>query len=105
MGAISAPDSIPVLKEFLYDSERSVRETCGIAIARIEWENSEEGRRHCSQTSSESHVPCAISSSFQIRDLTASEGFTPRLILHLLLRAFYEVHLNWTTPRRQISLH
>ncbi|KAF8635915.1 hypothetical protein AX15_000092 [Amanita polypyramis BW_CC] len=57
MGAISALDSIPALKEFLSDSERTVRETCEIAVARIDWEGSEEGRRHCSETSSESHIP------------------------------------------------
>ncbi|KAF9067131.1 Deoxyhypusine hydroxylase [Rhodocollybia butyracea] len=43
MGAISASDSIPILKEYLSDSDRSVRETCEIAIARIEWERTEEG--------------------------------------------------------------
>ncbi|EJC98949.1 deoxyhypusine hydroxylase [Fomitiporia mediterranea MF3/22] len=46
MGAISSASSILVLREFLDDSERTVRETCEIAIARIEWEQSEEGRRH-----------------------------------------------------------
>ncbi|KAF9013537.1 MFBC-like protein [Cyathus striatus] len=46
MGAISASDSIPVLKQYLSDSERSVRETCEIAIDKIEWDNSEEGRKH-----------------------------------------------------------
>ncbi|KAH9480274.1 deoxyhypusine hydroxylase [Psilocybe cubensis] len=46
MGAISDPTSLPILKEFLTDSERSVRETCEIAVAKIEWDNSEEGKRH-----------------------------------------------------------
>ncbi|KAF8903099.1 armadillo-type protein [Gymnopilus junonius] len=46
MGAISNPSSVPVLKEFLDDSERSVRETCEIAVAKIEWDNSEEGKKH-----------------------------------------------------------
>ncbi|GLB38402.1 putative catalyzes the hydroxylation of the N(6)-(4-aminobutyl)- L-lysine intermediate to form hypusine, an essential post- translational modification only found in mature eIF-5A factor [Lyophyllum shimeji] len=46
MGAISASTSVPVLREFLYDPERTVRETCEIAIAKIEWDNSEEGQRH-----------------------------------------------------------
>lgn len=49
MGAISAPSSLPVLHRYLSDPERSVRETCEIAIAKIDWDNSEEGRKH-SQT-------------------------------------------------------
>lgn len=46
MGAISSFASLPILKEFLADSNRSVRETCEIAIAKIEWDNSEEGQKH-----------------------------------------------------------
>ncbi|KAM6494243.1 Armadillo-type fold [Amanita muscaria] len=57
MGAISSQDSIPVLQEFLSDPERAVRETCEIAVARIEWKNSEEGRKCLDETSSESHTP------------------------------------------------
>ncbi|KAI5833671.1 MFBC-like protein, partial [Schizophyllum commune Tattone D] len=45
MGAISASASLPVLREFLKDENRAVRETCEIAIARIEWDASEEGRK------------------------------------------------------------
>ncbi|KAG6890828.1 hypothetical protein C0995_003261 [Termitomyces sp. Mi166 len=46
MGAISASSSVPILKEFASDPERSVRETCEIAIAKIEWDNSDEGKKH-----------------------------------------------------------
>jgi len=46
MGAISLTASLPVLKKYLNDSNRSVRETCDIAIAKIEWDQSEEGQRH-----------------------------------------------------------
>lgn len=46
MGAISSTSSIPILKEYLTDRNRSVRETCEIALARIEWDNSEEGKKH-----------------------------------------------------------
>lgn len=46
MGAISDPSSIPILKEYLNDSERSVRETCEIAVEKIEWDNSAEGKKH-----------------------------------------------------------
>ncbi|KAJ7225986.1 deoxyhypusine hydroxylase [Mycena pura] len=54
MGAISACSSLPVLKEYLSDDNRSVRETCEIAIAKIEWNHSEEGKRHLEV---ESNVP------------------------------------------------
>lgn len=57
MGAISADSSIAILREYLSDPERSVRETCEIAIARIEWENSEEGQKYRSEVPSESHTP------------------------------------------------
>ncbi|KII90541.1 hypothetical protein PLICRDRAFT_173942 [Plicaturopsis crispa FD-325 SS-3] len=46
LGAISTTSSIPVLKQYLTHPERAIRETCEIAIAKIEWDNSEEGKRH-----------------------------------------------------------
>ncbi|KAF8478082.1 deoxyhypusine hydroxylase [Russula ochroleuca] len=46
MGAISLTSSLPVLKKYLNDTNRTVRETCDIAIAKIEWDHSEEGQRH-----------------------------------------------------------
>ena len=63
MGAISDPSSVPILKEYLTDPERSVRETCEIAMAKIEWDNSEEGKKHhaCQE---ESSVPYVVSHSY-----------------------------------------
>ncbi|EGN98329.1 hypothetical protein SERLA73DRAFT_183276 [Serpula lacrymans var. lacrymans S7.3] len=46
MGAISSTESIPVLTQYLSDPNRSVRETCEIALAKITWDNSEEGKKH-----------------------------------------------------------
>lgn len=46
MGAISASSSIAVLREFVSDANRDVRETCEIALAKIEWDHSEEGKAH-----------------------------------------------------------
>ncbi|KAG8214566.1 Deoxyhypusine hydroxylase, partial [Butyriboletus roseoflavus] len=46
MGAISSTMSVPILREYLSDPNRSVRETCEIALAKIDWDNSEEGRKH-----------------------------------------------------------
>ncbi|KAF7310537.1 Deoxyhypusine hydroxylase [Mycena chlorophos] len=57
MGAISASSSLPILKEFLDDDNRSVRETCEIAIAKIEWDNSEEGKQHSETIKDEEHIP------------------------------------------------
>lgn len=45
MGAISTSSSIHILREYLSDHERTVRETCEIAIAKIEWDHSEEGQK------------------------------------------------------------
>lgn len=61
MGAISAPSSIPFLKRYLNDSNRSVRETCEIALAKIEWDNSEEGKKHRSTVApSSEQYACAL---------------------------------------------
>jgi deoxyhypusine monooxygenase len=51
MGAISLTASLPVLEKYQNDSNRSVRETCEIAIAKIEWDHSEEG--HLTSTTTE----------------------------------------------------
>ncbi|KAJ7505200.1 armadillo-type protein [Mycena galericulata] len=56
MGAISASASLPILQQYLADPNRSVRETCEIAIAKIEWDNSDEGKRHADSLS-ESTIP------------------------------------------------
>ena len=39
-----------VLKRYLNDPERCVRETCEIALAKIEWDHSAEGEKHWSTT-------------------------------------------------------
>ncbi|KAK7469350.1 deoxyhypusine hydroxylase, variant 2 [Stygiomarasmius scandens] len=57
MGAISSQESLPILQKYLSDSERSVRETCEIAIARIEWDNSEEGKKHAETLNDDSFIP------------------------------------------------
>jgi len=57
MGAISSLASIPILQKYTSDSERTVRETCEIAIARIEWDNSEEGKKHLSSSVDPETIP------------------------------------------------
>ncbi|KIO21368.1 hypothetical protein M407DRAFT_245504 [Tulasnella calospora MUT 4182] len=44
LGAISQADSLPTLRKYLDDPERAVRETCEIAIAKIEWDTTPEGQ-------------------------------------------------------------
>ena len=39
MGAISSTDSIPILRQYLSDDNVSVRETCEIALAKIEYDH------------------------------------------------------------------
>jgi deoxyhypusine monooxygenase len=46
MGAISEAESLPILRHYLSDPERTVRETCEIAIAKIEWDQSSEGTKY-----------------------------------------------------------
>ncbi|KAI0712538.1 ARM repeat-containing protein [Earliella scabrosa] len=50
LGAISVESSKDVLKRYLNDPERCVRETCEIALAKIEWDHSEEGQKHWQST-------------------------------------------------------
>ncbi|KAM5538723.1 hypothetical protein V8D89_007752 [Ganoderma adspersum] len=50
LGAISVTSSKGVLKRYLNDPERCVRETCEIALAKIEWDHSAEGEKHWSTT-------------------------------------------------------
>ncbi|KAL8290500.1 hypothetical protein RQP46_002758 [Phenoliferia psychrophenolica] len=44
MGAISDPSSLPILRPYLSHPERAIRETAEIAVAKIEWDNSPEGK-------------------------------------------------------------
>lgn len=84
MGAISDPSSVPILKEYLTDPERSVRETCEIAMAKIGWDNSEEGKKHHASLE-ESSVPYVVSHSyFTTFDKSLFDaGFTHPSIPHL----------------------
>ena len=50
LGAISVESSKDVLKRYLNDPERCVRETCEIALAKIEWDHSTEGQQHWETT-------------------------------------------------------
>ena len=53
MGAISSIQSVPTLKEFLNDEIREVRETCEIALAKLQWDNSEEGKAETTKSQEE----------------------------------------------------
>ena len=45
MGAISDPSVLPVLEEYKNDQDVSVRETCELAISKIEFDNSPQGKQ------------------------------------------------------------
>ncbi|OCF30701.1 deoxyhypusine hydroxylase [Kwoniella heveanensis CBS 569] len=45
LGAIGDLESLPVLRKYLDDPSREVRETCEIAVGKIEFDNSEEGKQ------------------------------------------------------------
>ncbi|SPO19981.1 related to LIA1 - deoxyhypusine hydroxylase [Ustilago trichophora] len=44
MGAISDPSVLPVLEQYRNDSDVSVRETCELAISKITFDNSDQGK-------------------------------------------------------------
>ncbi|WFC99668.1 deoxyhypusine monooxygenase [Malassezia yamatoensis] len=45
MGAISSTEALPMLEKYLNDSDVSVRETCDLAIKKIQLDNSPEGQK------------------------------------------------------------
>ncbi len=45
LGALSSESSLSLLRRYLGDESREVRETCEVAIGKIEWDHSDEGRR------------------------------------------------------------
>ena len=56
MGAISSPASVPVLRHYAADADRAVRETCEIALAKIAWDHSDEGRQHARAAAAAEHT-------------------------------------------------
>lgn len=44
LGALSSQSSLPLLRSYLEDPSRPVRETCELAVAKIEWDHSDEGK-------------------------------------------------------------
>lgn len=44
LGALSSQSSLPLLRKYLDDPAREVRETCEVAVGKIEWDWSEEGK-------------------------------------------------------------
>lgn len=94
MGAISASSSVPILRTYLSDPERTVRETCEIAIAKIEWDNSEEGHKHL-RALKDSVIPYACTLLYCcIADFVTAS--TIQSTQRLRRQNFYWGHLNWT---------
>ncbi|KAK0564237.1 deoxyhypusine hydroxylase [Tilletia horrida] len=44
LGAISSPESLPVLQEYINDADVSVRETCELAIEKIKYDHGDEAK-------------------------------------------------------------
>lgn len=57
LGALSSTTSEPVLRRYLTDDERCVRETCEIALSRIEWFKTQTIEKPHEQSQTEEHVP------------------------------------------------
>ncbi|PWN40139.1 ARM repeat-containing protein [Ceraceosorus guamensis] len=53
LGAIGHPKALPVLRTYLQDGDVSVRETCDLAIRKIEWDQSVEGREDAKKRAKE----------------------------------------------------
>lgn len=49
LGALSSQSSLPLLRKYLDDPAREVRETCEVAVGKIEWDWSEEGQKRVSK--------------------------------------------------------
>lgn len=45
LGAIGAEESLPILRKYMQDENREVRETCEVAVGKIEFDLSEEGKK------------------------------------------------------------
>jgi HEAT repeat protein len=44
MGAIGDAAALPVLRKYLTHSNKAISETCEIALDKVVWDNSEEGK-------------------------------------------------------------
>ena len=93
MGAISSVQSIPKLKEFLIDQRQEVRETCEIALAKVEWDNSEEGKAET--TKSQGDTPL-------VYQYTVTCGFS---FIYLFFRQFTSEDPAPPVPRRSFGRH
>lgn len=44
LGALSSESSLPLLRKYMQDESREVRETCEVAVGKIEFDHSVEGK-------------------------------------------------------------
>ncbi|OWZ61337.1 deoxyhypusine hydroxylase [Cryptococcus neoformans] len=51
LGAIGAEESLPILRKYMQDENREVRETCEVAVGKIEFDLSDEGKKTNAKTS------------------------------------------------------
>ena len=81
MGAISSPDSIPVLRQYLTDDNVSVRETCEIALAKIEYDH---GLAHGERTARSRYDSIDPAPPLAMHGTAAESGSVPDLRAKLL---------------------
>ena len=107
MGAISSTESVPILREYLSDPNRSVRETCEIALAKIDWDNSEEGRKQHAAAVSLDTTPCVCPSRalFSYCTHLATIEHIPRSILLLRLPVSCLDNRNLKMLRKHLYYH
>ncbi|KAK4685851.1 deoxyhypusine monooxygenase, partial [Tremellales sp. Uapishka_1] len=63
LGALSSESSLPLLRKYMSDPSREVRETCEIAVGKIEWDRSDEGRKRVANPNFPTIDPAPASSS------------------------------------------
>ncbi|KAG9010826.1 deoxyhypusine hydroxylase [Tulasnella sp. JGI-2019a] len=76
LGAISDYDSLPLLRRYLEDPERVVRETCDIAIAKIQWDQSPEG---CAERARQEEEKREAERNGTLRQFTSIDPAPPSL--------------------------
>lgn len=84
LGALSSASSEPLLRQYLNDKERCVRETCQVALARIDWARSNNVESKDDTSPSPPYVECpSPSRHFQTsfpRQFTSTDPAPPEAI-------------------------
>ncbi|WVN87701.1 deoxyhypusine hydroxylase [Cryptococcus depauperatus CBS 7841] len=88
LGAIGAGESLPILRKYMNDESREVRETCEIAVDKIEYDLSEEGRARKANPDFPTIDPAPSAAPSDIHSLR-SDLLNPSLPLFQRYRAMF----------------